>query len=376
MRFVVDQEVLFPALSTVSRIVPARVVRPICSSVLVTASNQHLRLTTTDMDTAAVVTVPVEVAEEGEVALPVRYLQEAIKRIPSGPITVSGVLGGAGARVHWQRAQVTVHGFPGEDFPPVHPFPENPEHSLQQDALRRAILHTVFAASAEESGRVMLTGVEIRLGAQPDAVFALSTDSFQVAAYAAVPASERPEADGMVVPAAGLTEAARILRDVDEPCGLARIGNRLLVQSGNAYLVLPLLEGKYFAVLDMVPKEFPAQALINREALLGACGRVALVSDSEAPYVITLRVGDGLVSLSAQSAEVGEANEEVSAETTGERLSVLFNSRQLLSGLQHLEGEVVHLELSGLTTLARFSTPEDQKMQYMQMPLQPGSAWR
>jgi len=44
--------------------------------------------------------------------------------------------------------------------------------------------------------------------------------------------------------------------------------------------------------------------------------------------------------------------------------------RQLLEGLRRFAGGEVQIEISGATTLTRFTDPADPRLQFMQMPLQ------
>jgi DNA polymerase-3 subunit beta len=369
LRFAIDQAALAPALATVARAAPSRAVRPVLSAVLLRAGSGGVTLTATDMERAVVTTVPAEVEEEGAVALPARYLQEVVRRIPSGPITVVAEPEAAGARLLWQRSHFAIHGFPVADFPAVPAFPERPDWLMPQSSLRRLIVHAAFAAAPEGTQRALLTGVELRFG-EAGAAFALATDGFQIAAYATHPDAPRPADGGLVVPASALAEVARVLADSVDPCEIALVGNRLLVRAGPTVVSSRLLEGKYYAVLDMLPKAYPTRVRVARDALTGACERVGLVSESEPPHAITLVVGPDAVRMTAQSAAVGEAEEELPAEVVGPELAVWFNGRQLLQGLRHFEGPTVDIEFSGATTLSRLTDPDDRRLQYLQMPLQ------
>ncbi len=372
MQFTVAHADLLPALAQLTRTAPTHPVRPVLSAIGLVAAENTLTLSATDLETAAVTRLPAAVAEEGAAALPARYLHEAVRRVPSGEVRFQGIAGGSGARIQWGTGHCTIHGFSPADFPSIPPFPEAPERTMTQGALRRIIQRTAFAAAQGETGRALLTGVELRFG--HEGVFALATDGFQVASYATHPAVERPENGAVVVPATVLLEVARSLAEGDAPCDIARDGNRLLFRFGSMHVATRLLEGKYFAVLDMVPKVFPTVARVDRDVLTGACERVGLISDNEAPYAVSAAFAPGEIRLSAASPDVGEAEEAVPAEVEGPQLIAGFNGRQLIHGLRRLEGNVVHIELSGAQTLARFTTPADPCLQYMQMPLHmPGS---
>ena len=366
MRFSIDHADITPAFTFVSRIAPSRAVRPVLSSVLLEARGQHLTLTTTDLETSAVTTVPANVLEEGRAALPVRYVGELLRRIPAGQLEWSGD-DDAGATVTWKRSRFSIHGFDANSFPSVPEFPSPPSHTLAQGILRRTILHSVFAAGTGDMSRPLLSGVELRMS--DDGIFALATDGFQAASFSSNVEASRPQADGVVVPATALSEVARLLGDGEEPCAIASQGNQILFRAGNSYLSSRVLEGRFFSVLDLVPKQFSSSVQVDREAFVGACSRVAFVSEHEPPHTVLLKAGDGEVRLEASNPQVGSAQESVEAQQDGEPIELGFNGHQLLEGLRHFAGPRVLLELSGVKSLARITDPEDRRLQLLQMPL-------
>lgn len=368
MRFTVDHADFAPALASVSRVVPSRSVRPVLSSVLVEARDGHLTLAATDLETAAVTTVAAAIDEEGRVAVPCRYLTEMMRRIPGGNLFWQSDKGDAGVRISWAKSQFAIHGYAAGEYPPIPSFPATAERTLPQGLLRHAIQHTAFAAAQGETARALLTGVEIRFTGS--SLFALATDGFQVAAYSTDTAATRPSDSGIVVPAAVLQEVARTLGDGDDPCDIAQQGNQILFRAGATYLVARLLEGKYFAVLDLVPKQFPTVVHVQRDVLLGACERVGLISDNEPPYAVVLSVTRGGLELNATSPDVGTAEEQLEVQVDGPEVRLGFNGRQLTEGLRRLGGAQIRIEISGATTLTRFTDPVDGRLQFMQMPLQ------
>ena len=311
MRFVIDHATLGPAFGFVSRIAPTRAVRPILSAVLLEARDGKLTLKSSDLETSAVTTVPAQVRSEGRAALPVRYVSELLRRIPGGEIEWIVNPDDASCAVVWQRSHFTIHGFDPNLFPSIPEFPERAQHVLPQGALRATIQHSVFAASSGDTARPLLNGVELRMS--EGAVFALATDGFQAAAYASAADAARPEDGGVVVPASALGEVARLLTEGETPCAVARQGNEILFRTGQSYLVSRILEGRFFSVLDLVPKHFATRVHVQLEAFLGACARVALISDQEPPHTVLFDVRDGEVRLEASSAQVGNAQETLEA---------------------------------------------------------------
>jgi DNA polymerase-3 subunit beta len=71
---------------------------------------------------------------------------------------------------------------------------------------------------------------------------------------------------------------------------------------------------------------------VEREPLLAAIRRVAVVADDRTRPV-RLTASAGQVRLSAQSQELGEAEETLPAEFVGEELTIGFNARYVLDAL-------------------------------------------
>jgi DNA polymerase-3 subunit beta len=72
--------------------------------------------------------------------------------------------------------------------------------------------------------------------------------------------------------------------------------------------------------------------VVEREPLLAAIRRVAVVADDRTRPV-RLTASAGQVRLSAQSQELGEAEETLPAEFAGEELTIGFNARYVLDAL-------------------------------------------
>ena len=128
------------------------------------------------------------------------------------------------------------------------------------------------------------------------------------------------------------------------------------------------LEGTYFAVRDLVPKEFPHTITFNRLELLAACQQAAKVA-SEAPHAVTLEIAGPTVRVYAKH-EGDEYDSDLrNVDTAGQPVTIGFNAKQLEAALKPIaDGQAeVTLELSGEKTLARVKVSGGT---YCQMPLQ------
>ena len=168
-----------------------------------------------------------------------------------------------------------------------------------------------------------------------------------------------------------------------------------LVAAG-VHLSLPMMEGRFFAVRDLVPSSFPAWITLNRtagEQLLEACQTIANVND--APYAVTLKVQGGQLHVTAASvaaaqvsldlplldhcdAEVTQRPESGPETRTGMMLTefgVPFHAKKLGEMLARvLAGDLlVRIELVHTNAIARLRVNDHAA--YVLMPLRSEDGW-
>ena len=84
---------------------------------------------------------------------------------------------------------------------------------------------------------------------------------------------------------------------------------------------------------------------MDKEALLEAVGRAALVAEDHIP-VRSRHAWQGGVELSVIRQEVGEATELLDGEYSGEDMTIAFNTRYLTDGVTAVDDDKVVIETS------------------------------
>jgi DNA polymerase-3 subunit beta len=372
MRASIDAPQLARIVATVSRSVPARTTMPVLTGMLLEADPGRLRLTATDLEVTCTAEVPADVAEPGRAVVPARIFSEIVRRIPSARVDFSSDPERADALLRWDRSEFRLHGFGPDQFPQPPAPPDGLAYTpFTEGTLRDTLRHTAFAAATEAGGRPILTGVELTL--QGGEYRAVATDGMRVAYFRTTERTDWGQGLAITLPGRGVDEIVRSIEAAGGEGSFCAHESHLFVRAGNVEVAVRLLEGRFPAILDLVPKQFPTAVRLDAGELRDAAERVALVTDSpERLHAITLAVADGGVEVRARSPEVGEAHESVAAAIEGPELEFAVNARMLLEGLRHVgDGEVL-CEFSGSQSLARIRRADDPRLQYMQMPLRLG----
>jgi DNA polymerase-3 subunit beta len=356
MRISVDTSRLRPALGALASVTGHRETLPILSGVLLEAAEGALRLTAHNLSLGLEWTLPVAIDVPGQGVIPLRPLSDLARRLDSDTLVIDTGEETA-ARLTWRQGEAVLGAMAADEFPRPAFAADAGVHVSGAD-FRRGVEHVAFAAGYDP-GQPVLEGIRVRFGAET--MEFLATDRSKVAL------STRPVEGGVAIdssvvfPAAALVALGRLSGQA-EAYDIAWDSHGVTVRFDGARFYSRLLDGGYPEVDRMIPDEYPVQAIVSRLALRGACDRVATLVEAGTPQIY-LAVEEAGVSLRGESG-ASRAQEAVPARRVGDDLTISFNARLLLDGLDHLEGDDIVLELRSAEDLMRMR-PVDRRDQYV-----------
>jgi DNA polymerase-3 subunit beta len=339
--------------------------------VLLEARDKSLRLVAYDMQIGAESTVPIEAAEDGSLTVPARVLGDFVASLPDATVEMQSeernVLG-----LNCGSSQYAIHGLPAEEYPSLPTVSEHMTFGVTQSEMRDLIRLTSFAASSDET-RAILTGVLLkRVG---NTVKMVATDSYRLAVKTAAADTVTID-DGKgdweaIVPARALQELSRMLNPSEEK-ELVRVradDQQISFGVGPYTLVSRLIEGQFPNYERVIPTDVELSITLNREALLGAIRRAAIVARAEASKLV-FRTQEETLTITAESGDVGRAHEELPAAVEGEAIEIAFNAEYLNDVLGVIESEQVVWQLSGPLSSGVLKATDDPDYLYVVMPMQ------
>jgi len=338
MEVVIDRDAFLKGLQMVQNIVEPRQTLPILANVLLEAAGDSVRLTATDLEVGARVSVPAKVGAKGAITVSARKLAEIVKELPAAAValkvsenvTVSLRCGGATYR---------MVGLAPDDFPPVVPASPQSWVSIEAKVLREMLTQTSFAVSHDET-RYALNGVlflfqgkDVRMVATDGHRLALSTRSLGQGVSSATG----------IVPRKAVTEIMRVI-GTGEEVQIAITENQFVLQMPNFVMTARLIEGQFPNYDAVIPKAHPGRLTTTRSALSSALRRVSVMAE-ERNKPVKLALSPASLKVNASSQELGEAEEILEVEYAGEEMVIGFNSRYLLEAMAALEKDQVVLEI-------------------------------
>lgn len=332
MRIRAERDDLADVLARAARAVGTRSPQQILQGLLCEVRGNRLEVTGTDGEMTIRTTLDVEVLEPGKTVVPAKLASEAVRKLPSGAVTVSAAEGEV--EITGNGPRFRLREFVVADFPDIADTIETPIVEIDGEKFVSALSQVGVAASADDA-RPTLTGVLFEGG--DEGLRLVATDSYRLALR---------ELPGVATTSNALVPY-RALREVGRTIGEAKIGIQLdsreaAFSSERGRMTARVIEATFPNYRQLLPDGYPNKLTVSKSLLLDAVGRAALVAEDHIPVRLSLH--DGGVELSVTRQEVGEETEHIEAEYTGEDMTIAFNTRYLTDGVSAVGGDEVVLE--------------------------------
>jgi DNA polymerase-3 subunit beta len=324
-------------VALVARAVSSRTTVQILSGIMLHAADGKLELAATDMDLSLRTSLSADVDGAGSIVVPGRLLMEVTRLLPDPSAVIEHRLEEGTVLLTCGSAQYRLHTYGVDDFPRL-PEVTGETFAVTRDTFLETAARVSRAASRDES-RPVLTGILIRF--EGGKVVMAATDSYRLAVKETSIESEAPALEA-IVPARALTELGRIAQAGDE-IQLGLHENHVLFGTVDAWLTTRRIDGQFPDYRQLIPEEFEHELALPREDLLDVVRRVAVMAQRNSP--LRLRFANGELTVSAQTQDIGEAQESLPVQFAADTLEIGFNADFLREGIESVDTDEVVIRL-------------------------------
>ena len=340
---------LISALQIVSKGLSTKPQTPILSGIYMTAKEGQLELQTTNYELGFILTIPAEIHNTGTAVLPGKYLTEFARKLPAEEVSIDTDSSDGLAVIQSGAARFTLRTMEISDFPVLHRMDGTLHFTIKDRTLARLVKKSAFACLREEQRdrRPIFTGCQLEVEGK-DVTFA-ATNVHRLAVK-----SEQLEEDAgqmrVIIPAKFLEEVTRTISsevpaDIHVTCSY----NQVSMSSGSIYMTARLIEGTFPDYRRVIPREENIRTKVTLDAasFASAVDRASLIARTDQYNIVKLSFAQGLMRISSNSPEIGEAEETIPAEVTGDDVTIAFNASYLMDALKSLDSDTCILSLQG-----------------------------
>ncbi len=361
MKFVVDKMLFERALTEVAKALPLRTTLPILNNILFEVKDGTLYLSATNLDFSIRSWLPVFDAEDGAFTLPGKLILNMVQTLP--PMTITFEHTSGATRMSTEKGVFTLAGLDPEDFPTFKTFEGDDGITLPTEALIRGSNYVSFCA-AREDARAFLTGILLDL--RENEVRLVATDSHKLGLWKkSIDLNIQTQA---IVP----RHTFEYLKSKDEETANIRFSKDSMgLFFKDSFLITRQIEGPYPPYDDIIPGESENVAVLPRDEFLSTLKRLSLFT-SGPTYLLNIYFSPQGLRMKASSPDVGEGEETVPAEFTGEPMELAFNVQYLLEIIRKLDSEQVKISIYNASTAIKIEPvgfEEGEELLYLLMPI-------
>jgi len=331
------------AVRTAVSIAPSRSPRPVLQSLYLKITKKRTEIIASDLETGIRCEVIGAAADEAaEFLLPAQRIAGIVREASGEKVEIEYDRGKVKAKIG--KSRFSLQTAEASDFPEVPEFGERKALEFEAEEFCAAVARVIFA-TAREGTRYAING--ILFSAKGRDVEFVGTDGRRLARVRRRISGGPAGKTGGILSVKFLAEAQKLASEQEEATvRMAVDENQALVRVGVNTLSGTLIEGRFPAYEEVIPKEKGRPAVLGRAELESAL-RQAKVLTTEETRSVTMTFSPGKAKISSQTPDVGEADLEIEAGFEGEPLTVAFNPDYLTDVLRVLGGEKITLELLG-----------------------------
>lgn len=368
MKLKLNKEELNNAISIVQRAVASKTSMNILECILITATEDKIIFTSSNMDLGIETIIRCErskISEPGMTAVDAKLFSDIIRKITEDP-NDDIILNSDGNIVELKSSTSTfkIQERDAEQFPDFPVVNEDNYISLSQFTLREVIRDTIFSVAMNDSNKLM-TGE----------LFEVSGDNLKVASLDGHRISIRNAAlkDNYgsfkaVIPGKTLSEISKILNgEMDDEVNIFFENETVMFRFDDTTVVSRLIEGEYFNINSMLSNDFETKLIMNRKELLSHVEKATILVRENDKKPLVFDIKDQQLALKINSV-LGSLNSEMMVNKTGKDLMIGFNPKFL----QDILGVIDEDEIAMYLTNSRapgFIRDDDNTYNYLILPI-------
>ena len=366
MKFSVERELLVQGLGRIQAVVEKRGTLPILANVLIRARPEELTLSATDLEVGVVSTLNAQIETPGEVTLGARVLYEIVRELEEPELTLHLDVG-ARVKIESGSANFSLLSISAEEYPGLPGADSTTFAEVDAKLLAELIDRTLFATSTDDT-RYNLNGVYME-NVEKGRVRCVATDGHRLALIERSPRSPVAFLEtGIIVPRKALAEIRKLCEETEGSVEIGLDGGFLMVRRPDLLLTARLIDGEFVNYQQVLPQNPTIRIVLDRERLLHATRRVALVVH-ERSHGFGLVLTSGQIELRASNPDLGDARELIPVDYSGDRFETSLNARYVLDVRGSISSKELVIELIEEISPVQFRPADDPDQLSVIMPM-------
>lgn len=365
MKFICNKTELSEAIGNVSRAVSPKSTIAVLEGIKVRVSPGQIELTAYNLEMGIRTTINADTNDTGEFVVSSRLFSEFTRRM-SGDVITFDIDENLVINISCSATECSFSAMSANEYPELPKVDSARSFSVKQSILKSMINQTSYAASLNES-KPVLTGE----------LFDIEGGSFNMVAIDGFRLAIRNELIDcgenyhFVVPKKALSEVSSLIKDDSDEkiCTICTNDRHIIFEVNNVFVISRLLEGAFHNYKLSIPDGCKTEVILSKKDFSTCLERCSLLIDEKNKSAIRCEVAGGEMKISCKTG-IGRINDSISADISGETVTIGFNNKLLLEALRAAEGDKVRVRFNGAMKVIEILPLEGESYIFLVMPIQ------
>ncbi|MDO8633541.1 MAG: DNA polymerase III subunit beta [Candidatus Wildermuthbacteria bacterium] len=373
MKTTVLKDFLKEGVSIAERIAAKNPSLPILSNIFISATNNLLQISATDLEVGVHYKVLAKNDKTGTVVVPSKTLSQFIASLVESQVTLAAK--DKQLEISSGSFRALLKTLDPEDFPII-PSPKGDEPTVEVDAKTLCDgLETVIGFVGQTQARPEISGILFSFSQKT--LKLVSTDSFRLAEKTVPTKTQSLKEHNFILPAKAARE---LVGAFGEREGKVKIffsptqASFFYSLEGQAKepqisLVSRLIEGEYPRYQDVIPSSTTTRAILNRNDLVTHLRAASVFSGRMNDVHFLIDPQKQKIEIRSSSQDLGEDISTLEGKIEGEKREISFNWRFFLEGLSQMRSDKVDFGIAGEEGPALLRPAQEEEYLYVLMPV-------
>ncbi len=369
MTFTFDRNAMISEIAIAQEVISTKSALSILSNILFIAQNNTLTVKATDIKVNFETKIPVDIQEEGSTTIFCDKFIGILSSMPEGEVEFKldqkdnqtiAVIRHTTKKIKFQLKCMSQDKFP--EFPEAEkvPFFEVPSKELKS-----MIAQTSFAVSEDET-RYFMNGVFFEK--KDDNLNLVATDGRRLAFASKAVLGGVQDFPAAIVHPKVLNVVAKHASD-EGNISVAIVDKMIFFKFSNYELSSTLIDGQFPNYSRVIPEKQLYSFQVQKSELVDALKRTSLMVDKKAGRIY-MKVTPGVLTVTSQESDLGDANEEMPCEYAGEETTIAMNYLYIEEPLKEIKSERITFEFSEAMRAVTIRPEPAEDYFHIVMPMQ------
>ena len=371
MKFLAKKEDIFNGIRLVANVAAMKSLQPVLANILIeTVGDNAVKLTATDFDLTISTTVDAKIENEGKITLPAKKLNDIVSRLSDKLITFELNTETNSMNITCDNTKFDIIGISANEFPNVlENISISEENAIDIDLkpFVKAMRQASFAAANFEANN-LLSGVVCDIS--EEMLEMASTDGNRLARVREKISNIEHKTSQLIIPSKTTTEFMKMSALIDdESVKIYTDKTKLVIKTEKSMMISRIMEGQYPKYNQLIPKESPKTAIVNKNKLVSALERVSIMVN-EKTSIVKFEFSENKLTLKADTPDAGASEESFDIEYNSEDLTIAFNYKYVIDGLKNMDTDEVKIGLNTNLSATVFMPNSEEDYISLIMPVQ------